>query len=80
MADEDPHGLTAYVSPNSHKPIGLIPNLSRTYLAVVDINALLKAKRAGTTGQAAHTVDSSVDLLKTGIVKFIQMCPAVPAA
>jgi hypothetical protein len=75
---DDPHGLTAYVSPNSKKPIGLIVNLSRTYLAVVDINALLKAQRAGTSGSAAHEVNSSVDLLSTGIVKFITMCATPP--
>jgi hypothetical protein len=75
---DDPHGLTAYVSPNSKKPIGLITNLSRTYLAVVDINALLKAQRAGTSGSAAHEVNSSVDLLSTGIVKFIPMCATPP--
>lgn len=75
---QDPHGLTAYVSPNSKKPIGLITNLSRTYLAVVDINALLNAKRAGTTDPQDHEVDPSVDLLSTGIVKFIGMCATPP--
>lgn len=72
---QDPHGLTAYMSPNSGKPIGLIFNLSRTYMAQVDINALLAATRAGSTGSAAHEVSSSVNLLTTGIVTFIKLCP-----
>lgn len=76
----DPHGLTAYMSPNSGKPIGLIFNLSRTYMAQVDINALLAATRAGSTGSAAHEVSSSVNLLTTGIVTFIKLCPPAPPA
>lgn len=80
LMPRDPHGLTAYVSPNSKKPIGLITNLSRTYLAVVDINALLAAKRAGATDPQDHEVDSSVNLLSTGIVKFIGMCATPPPA
>jgi hypothetical protein len=39
---------------------------------------LLQAKRAGTTDPQDHEVDPSVDLLSTGIVKFITMCATPP--
>jgi hypothetical protein len=63
----DPHTVTAYVSPSSGKAIGLMANASRTFLALVDLQALLGASRTPGT----HTVDSSVDLVATGIVTFV---------
>ncbi len=67
----DPHGLTAYVGPHggphSGKAIGLIMNDARTFVAVVDIEALLnpKLRTPGT-----HVVDPSVNLVTTGVVSF----------
>lgn len=62
----DPHGLTAYMSPNSGKAIGLIMNIQRTFVAVVDIEGLLSAKRTAGT----HVVDPTVNLVTTGVVSF----------
>jgi hypothetical protein len=62
----DPHGLTAYVSPNSGKAIGLIMNDQRTFVAVVDIEGLLKATRTAGT----HVVAPTVNLVTTGVVSF----------
>lgn len=63
----DPHTVTAYVSPANGKGYALIANTpSPTYLAVVDIQALLAAPRSG-----AHTVDPTVDLVATGVVRFV---------
>jgi len=62
----DPHGLTAYVSPNTGKAMGLLMNRQRTYVAVFDLQALLGAARSG-----GHTLDPSVDLVASGIVRFI---------
>jgi hypothetical protein len=62
----DPHTVTAYVSPNTHKAFAVLGNDSFTFLAVVDLDGLLKAKRTG-----AHTVDPTVDLVKAGLVTFI---------
>jgi hypothetical protein len=63
----DPHGLTAYISPNSGKALGLIMNDQRTFIAVVDIEALLAAPR--TTG--THVVDPTVNLVTSGVVSFV---------
>jgi hypothetical protein len=64
----DPHGLTSYVSPTSGKAFGLIMNNQRTFIAVVDIKALLAATRS-----PVHTVSSSVDLVGTGVVRFVAL-------
>jgi hypothetical protein len=63
----DPHALTAYVSPNNGKAYGLMVNDERTYLAKIDLAALLAAPRTAGT----HTVNPSVNLVTTGILTFI---------
>jgi hypothetical protein len=66
----DPHTVTAYTSPNTGKAILAISNVARTYLALVDMQALLAAPRLPGT----HTVDQTatgVDLVGTGIVTFV---------
>jgi hypothetical protein len=68
----DPHGLTAYTSPTTGQALGLIMNRSRTFIAVVDIKALLAAERS-----PAHTVAPSVDLVATKVVRFVAL-PASP--
>jgi hypothetical protein len=64
----DPHTMTAYTSPNSSKAILAISNVTRTYLALVDMQALLNPtlRTSGT-----HTVDPGVDLVTRGIVTFV---------
>ncbi len=67
-----PNGLTAYVSPNNGKGMGVIINRKRTYAAVIDIAALLAAQRQDGT---LHTLGSSVDLVGKGIVRFVDIRP-----
>jgi len=43
----DPHTITAYVSPNSGKALAVLSNGTFTFLAVVDIDGILKAPRTG---------------------------------
>jgi len=64
----DPHPMTAYTSPNTGRAILAISNVTRTYLALVDMQALLlpTLRTPGT-----HTVDPSVDLVALGIVTFV---------
>lgn len=63
----DPHPVTAYVSPNNGKAFALIVDDARTFVAVIDMQALLTALRTAGT----HSVSPSVDLLATGIVTFV---------
>jgi hypothetical protein len=70
---EDPHGLSAaFVSRNgSDKGIGVLMDLSRTYVAEIDLAALLAAKRSADM----HTVDSGVDLRASGVLTFLPIQP-----
>jgi hypothetical protein len=66
----DPHTITAYVSPNNGKAYGVMANgddVPPTYLAIIDLQALLNAPR--TTG--THTVDPTYDLVANGVVTYI---------
>jgi hypothetical protein len=63
----DPHTVTAYVSPNSHKSYAVLENGDFSYLAVIDIQAMLSAPRTG-----AHVVTSPIP---AGIVTFICAVP-----
>ncbi len=63
----DPHTVTAYVSPSTGRALGLMSNVQRTYLALIDLQALIGAPR--TVGM--HTVDPSVDLVSSGIVTYV---------
>lgn len=71
----DPHTVTAYTSPTSGKAFGLVADGGPNFLAVIDLQALLSAKRS-----APHTVDSSVDLVGTGIIRFIATAPTIITA
>jgi len=62
----DPHGINAYVSPNTLKDIGLLVNDQRTYLAMIDLQALLAAPRTA-EGHVA------VAPLPAGVVTFISV-------
>jgi hypothetical protein len=67
-----PNGVAAYTSPNNGKAIGILVNRTRTYVALVDIVALLNANRmAGTQ----HTVDPTIDLVASKIVQFVSLRP-----
>jgi len=78
----DPHGLTAALAnyslsssgvvTGSGHGIGLLMNDARTYVAVIDLDALLAAPRQATSGTGSHTVSSSFDLLKNNVVTFVK--------
>jgi hypothetical protein len=59
----DPHTVTAYVSPNSHKAYAVLENGDFSFVAIIDIQAMLSAPRTG-----AHTVTSPIP---AGIVTFV---------
>jgi hypothetical protein len=68
---DDPHTVTAYVSPNSGKALAVLGNLSftattvgPTFLAIVDLQGLLNAPRTG------HVVNTP---LPTGLVTFVPL-------
>jgi hypothetical protein len=61
---DDPHPVTAYVSPNSKKAFAVLENGEFSFLAVVDLQGLLSAPR---------TVEGHIaaDPLPAGVVTFI---------
>jgi hypothetical protein len=61
---DDPHPVTAYVSPNSKKAFAVLENGSFSFLAVVDLQGLLSAPRTPEGHIAA-------DPLPAGVVTFI---------
>lgn len=63
----DPHTVSAYVSPNSHKAYALLENGDFSYVAIVDLQGMLSAPRTG-----AHTATSP---LPAGLVTFICEMP-----
>ncbi|MGH3053834.1 MAG: hypothetical protein ACRDL7_02525 [Gaiellaceae bacterium] len=63
----DPHPMTAYTSPNTGRAILVVSNVSRSYLALVDMQGLLGAPRTPMT----NTVDPNVSLVGAGIVTFV---------
>ena len=56
--------MTSYVSPNTKKAYAVFENGDFTYLALIDIQAMLSAPRTG-----AHTVTLPIP---AGIVTFIK--------
>jgi hypothetical protein len=65
----DPHTITAYTSPNTNKAYAVIADFalgSPSYLAIVDLAALLAAPRS-----AANVVDPTYDLVAHGIVRYV---------
>jgi hypothetical protein len=63
----DPHTVTAYVSPNSGKALGILGDGSASFLAIVDLQGILSATRTAGT----HIVDPSVDLIASHLVTFV---------
>ncbi|HXN87599.1 MAG TPA: hypothetical protein VN867_16115, partial [Candidatus Binataceae bacterium] len=73
-----PAGLGSYTSPNTGKAMGVIMNFSEnssstpigpTYLAIVDLQALLNAPRDST----GHAVAATVNLVTSNIVRFVKV-------
>jgi hypothetical protein len=68
----DPHTITAYTSPNNGKAYGVLAGWYYysypKWLGIVDLQALLSAPRSGSD---PHLVDPSVNLLTSGIVRYI---------
>jgi hypothetical protein len=73
-----PSGLGSYTSPNSGKALGAVMNFGQdannnpigpTYVAIVDLNALLSAPRDASN----HVLSSSVNLVTSGIVRFVRV-------
>ena len=67
----DPHTVTAYVSPNTGKAYGVIsdggePGGTPSYVAIIDLEGLLKASRTG------HVVNTPIP---TGLVTFVKVTP-----
>jgi hypothetical protein len=58
----DPHTVTAYVSPNSSKALGVLGNANNTFVAIVDLAGLLSAPHTG------HVVNNP---LPAGLVTFV---------
>ncbi|MHB8380833.1 MAG: hypothetical protein ACYDC3_00630 [Candidatus Binataceae bacterium] len=58
----DPHTVTAYVSPNTHKAYAVLGDGTNAYLGIVDLQGLLSAPRTG------HTVNSP---LPAGLVTYV---------
>jgi hypothetical protein len=72
------NGLATYVSPNTGKVMGVLMNnpmtngqfTGSTYLAIVDMDGLLTATR---DTFETHKVAATVDLLATGLVRFVKV-------
>jgi hypothetical protein len=68
-AGQDPHTVTSYISPNTGKAYGLLANSPPpTWLAVIDLQALLNAPRTAGT----HRVSPSYDLIAHGVVTYVK--------
>ena len=67
----DPHTVTAYVSPNTHKAYAVLENSDFSFVAIIDIQAMLSAPRT------VHTVNSPIP---AGIVTFGLDASATPAS
>ena len=69
----DPHGVTAYKSPNDGQAYALLANFPPTSVAVIDLQALITAPRTSCTGDGcvSHTVDPSYDLVGNNVVRFV---------
>jgi hypothetical protein len=75
---DDPHTVTAYVSPNSGDAIALLVNLGAsdvpTFVAVIDLTKMLNQSivpRITNGFPTAHTCDPSTDLETAGVLSFV---------
>jgi hypothetical protein len=75
------NGLATYVSPNTGKVMGVLMNnpmtsgqfTGSTYLAIVDMDDLLNPLVTMRDAADMHKVDASVDLVTSGIVRFVEV-------
>ncbi len=65
----DPHTVTVYRSPTSGKAFGVFVNGARTFLAVVDLQALVAAPRTAGT----HNVQPAFNLVTNNVVRFVTL-------
>jgi hypothetical protein len=83
----DPHTITAYVSPNNGKAYAVLANTTPYFagtniggppiwIAVIDIKALLAAPRQSSKF-GPNNVASSVDLIGSGIVRYLSTLPPI---
>ncbi len=73
-----PSGLATYVSPNTYRPYGVMLNSPAggkpTFLAIVDIEALLAAPRDNGMNGSVHMVAADgINLVTEGIVRFVPL-------
>jgi hypothetical protein len=72
-----PAGLATYVSPTSGKVMGVMMNRpgasGPTFLAIVDMDDMLNPAVTMRDPSNSHKVDSSVNLLTSGLVRFVQV-------
>jgi len=80
----DPHTITAYVSPNTGRPMGLFAESQpqENWLALIDLQGLLSAPRnAGVLPNGSfcrgctHSVDPNYDLLAHGVETYFATHP-----
>ena len=77
----DPHTVTAYVSPSNGRAYGVVANWGTipTELAIIDLDKLLHAKRCNGTGASKcdplgpNEVDPQLDLVTAGIVTYVKV-------
>jgi len=65
----EPHLLTAYARPGTGRAFAVMANDARTFLAVVDLQALLEAPRQS----GSHNLSSGVNLITSGILSFVSI-------
>jgi hypothetical protein len=71
QAGFDPHTITAYTSPNDGKPYAVIADWVTgvpTYVAVIDLQALIAAPRVG----VSHSISPGFNLLTSGAVRYVR--------
>jgi hypothetical protein len=86
----DPHGLTAAfasyavtssgVTTGTAHGFGLLMNDARTYVALIDLDALLAAPRQARSGPGANTVTSTYDLVANNVVTFLPFPNPLPGS
>ena len=72
-----PDGLATYISPSTNKPMGLWMNVGSgtgpTFLAIVDLQALLAQPRASTNSHAVNGPNDGPALVTSGVVRFVRV-------
>jgi len=69
-SNRDPHALTVFNLAGACNDCAIIANLEKTYLAVINLQALLNIP-AGNLIDSGHTVNSSYNLIGAGVITYI---------